>query len=407
MQTETLEKLCDLIVDCPHFTPRWTDRGVIVTRNQNIRNGRLDLSSPSYTDEDTYKKRIRRATPSEGDLIFTREAPMGEICMIPKGLKCCLGQRQVLLRPNKDIDGRYLLYAMQSKYVLHQVFWSEGTGSTISNVRLPDLKALKIPRNQHSELAIAKTLGALDDKIENNRQMNETLEEMASAIFKSWFMDFDPVHAKAAGNAPTNMDAETAALFPSSFGDDGLPVGWEVRTVSDFAKIKGGKQLPKTRFVEKGECPVFGGAGEMGRTDQFNAEGFVITVGRVGAYCGQFFSHRGNAWVNNNASQIMPSNDVSGEWLITALRALDLEPIKKGAAQPFVSNSDIAALPIVYPSEQVLKVFAELICHFQLKIEANQTESATLSSLRDTLLPKLMSGEIRMKDAEREVEVAV
>ena len=87
----------------------------------------------------------------------------------------------------------------------------------------------------NEQKSIASVLGVLDDKIENNRRMNETLEEMARAIFKSWFVDFDPVHAKVAGNAPVHMDAETAALFPNSFADDGLPIGWTKKIISNFA----------------------------------------------------------------------------------------------------------------------------------------------------------------------------
>src|SRR5260221_2248627 len=98
-----LGDVCERIVDCPHSTPKWTDHGFIVLRNQNIRNGRLDLSSPSYTDAKHYKHRINRAKPVAGDIIFTREAPMGEVCIIPDGLQCCVGQRQVLLRPAKTI----------------------------------------------------------------------------------------------------------------------------------------------------------------------------------------------------------------------------------------------------------------------------------------------------------------
>lgn len=97
-----LSELCEAIVDCPHSTPAWTDSGVVVLRNQNIRNGRLDLSEPSYTDERHFAERTRRAVPRQGDLVITREAPMGEVCMIPPGLRCCLGQRMVLLRPDRD-----------------------------------------------------------------------------------------------------------------------------------------------------------------------------------------------------------------------------------------------------------------------------------------------------------------
>ena len=131
-----LSELCERIVDCPHSTPVWTDYGPIVLRSQNIRNGRLDLSAPSYTDNAHFQARTRRAAPTEGDLVITREAPMGEVCSIPPGLQCCLGQRMVLLRPNRaKIDSRYLLFALQSNSVRHEIFVNEGTGSTVSNLK--------------------------------------------------------------------------------------------------------------------------------------------------------------------------------------------------------------------------------------------------------------------------------
>ena len=196
----TLESMCELIVDCPHSTPKWTDSGVIVLRNQNIKNGVLDLSSPSYTNEKDYEKRVKRAVPKRGDIVFTREAPMGDVCKIPSDLRCCLGQRQVLLRPKLDISGDYLFWSLQSPQVQEQISWNEGTGSTVSNVRIPVLKALNIPRldSLTSEVKTAKILSDLAQKIQLNRQINQTLESMAQAIFQSWFVDFDPVKAKIA-----------------------------------------------------------------------------------------------------------------------------------------------------------------------------------------------------------------
>ena len=199
-----LDEVTEVIVDCPHSTPKWTDEGVVVLRNQNIRNGRLDLTSPSYTDEDSYQSRIKRAEPKTGDLVLTREAPMGEVCIVPENLRCCLGQRMVLMRvANEIIDSQYLLYTLQSPYLKNQISWNEGTGTTVSNIRIPNIKAFRIPTPSLVEQkAIAHILGSLDDKIELNRQMNATLEAMAQALFKSWFVDFDPVidNALAAGN---------------------------------------------------------------------------------------------------------------------------------------------------------------------------------------------------------------
>ena len=111
IECRTIKELCSVVVDCPHSTPTWTAEGKIVVRSNNIKNGRIDFSSPSYTDDEHFQQRIKRATPQGGDIIITREAPMGEVGMIPEGIVCCLGQRMVLLRANPEIcDNYYLLY---------------------------------------------------------------------------------------------------------------------------------------------------------------------------------------------------------------------------------------------------------------------------------------------------------
>ncbi|TOH87049.1 restriction endonuclease subunit S, partial [Vibrio parahaemolyticus] len=246
-ETATLDSLCELVVDCPHSTPKWTDEGIIVLRNQNIKNGVLDLSAPSFTNEEDYLKRIKRAAPKAGDIVFTREAPMGEVCMIPEGLKCCLGQRQVLLRPKSDVNGQYLFWALQSPYVQQQIAWNEGTGSTVSNVRIPVLKALNIPRISNEDM-VAKSLSDIASKMALNTQNNQTLEQMAQAIFKSWFVDFDPVKAKMNGDLPEGMDAATASLFPEKLVESDLgliPDGWNINYIKDFGKVVTGKTPPK------------------------------------------------------------------------------------------------------------------------------------------------------------------
>jgi type I restriction enzyme, S subunit len=206
-----LTELCEQIADCPHSTPLWTESGVVVLRNQNIRDGRLDLGSPSYTDEAHYEQRSRRARLRAGDLVLTREAPMGEVCMIPSGLRCCLGQRMVMLRADPaKCDPRFLLYSIQSDEVQHEIRVNEGTGSTVSNLRIPLLEALPIPHpSLREQKAIAAVLGALDDKIELNRRMNATLEAMARALFQTWFVDAT---------------------------ENGLPNGWREGTIGEVAE---------------------------------------------------------------------------------------------------------------------------------------------------------------------------
>jgi len=139
---------------------------------------------------------------------------MGEVCMVPPDLRCCLGQRMVLLRPNRErAVPRYLLYALQSKVVQDEIAVNEGTGSAVSNLRIPLIESLPIPTPPLPEQrAIAHILGTLDDKIELNRRMNETLEAMARALSKAWFVDFEPVRAKAEGR-DTGLAREIAELI--------------------------------------------------------------------------------------------------------------------------------------------------------------------------------------------------
>lgn len=251
--------------------------------------------------------------------------------------------------------------------------------------------------------SISTLLGALDDKIELNRRMNETLEAMARAIFKDWFVDFGPTRAKMEGRAPY-LASDIWSLFPDRLDDEGKPKGWALRPVGDFAELRGGKQLEKEYITSTGSIPVFGGAGVMGFTAKHNADGFVISVGRVGAYCGQFFSHRGKAWINNNASIIRQFVKIPGEWLFQSLLHADIEVIKKGAAQPFVSNTDVANMPITWPGEKVVQRYADISISLLLKIDQNNAESSALAATRDFLLPKLMSGEVRVSEALATVE---
>src|SRR5690606_36967630 len=155
---------CAGVFDCHHSTPLWTDAGPVVIRNQNIMNGKLDLSSPSFTNEAHFAERTRRAVPRFGDLVITREAPMGLVCAIPRGLRCCLGQRMVLLRINESTaDSSYILYALQSEHVQRLISVLGGTGSTVSNLRIPVLKSLPllVPK-QPEQRAIAAALSNVD-----------------------------------------------------------------------------------------------------------------------------------------------------------------------------------------------------------------------------------------------------
>lgn len=418
LPTDMLDDVCDLIVDCPHSTPKWTDSGYLVLRNQNIRNGCLNLSNRSYTDKKNYLHRIKRAKPKKHDIIFTREAPMGEVCLVPDGLECCVGQRQVLLRANEGIDPVYLFYALQSPYVRHQILWNEGTGSTVSNVRIPILKKLKIPRHPNNENNIADILKAIEDKTDLNQRMNETLEAMARALFKSWFVDFDPVCAKAEGREPEGMDTATAALFPAAFNDDGLPEGWDKISVSDIGEVVTGK-TPSTKdagnyghdipfvtipdmhnriFVT--ECGKY--LSKKGADSQKNK---YLPAGSICISCiatpGLTILTHKFCQTNQQINAVIPSNTELSSFRYWQLKGMSEEVISKGSGGSVFHNlnkSQFSALKIIEPNIEAATFYAKAITPMMDRILFNQRQSITLSQLRDILLPNRISGELRIDD---------
>jgi type I restriction enzyme S subunit len=202
-------------------------------RSQDIRSGVLRVEQAAHVSEDTYRERTSRVVPQHGDLLYSREGTyFGIAAEVPPDTPVCLGQRMVLIRPKTDrLQFRFLRYWLNSPALaLHVAGHRDGT--VAERLNLPTIRGLPVaepPLDQQER--IGQILGSLDDKIEVNRRTNETLEAMARTLFRSWFVDFDPVRAKANGRRPHGLDAANAALFPAAFEDTPLgpiPKGWKV-----------------------------------------------------------------------------------------------------------------------------------------------------------------------------------
>jgi len=416
----SLIELCDSITDCSHSTPVWTSSGKIVIRNANIKNGRLDLSTPSYTDVEHFNKRIKRQKPEPGDLIITREAPMGEVCIIPDGIECCLGQRMVLLKPKKNIcSNKYLLYAILSNYVQNQISWSKGTGTTVSNLRIPHLEQLKIPYvDINSQKLIAATLSCLDEKIELNSRMNKKLDEMAQAIFKYWLVDFEFTDEN--GNPYKSSGGK---MIDSELGE--IPKGWRVIKVGDidvkisdyvangsFASLKQNVTLYEEinyayfirnvdlkarvfkKFVDEHSYNF------LSKTKLFGNEVIISNVGDVGSVFLCPILDKPMT-LGNNIIMIKSENKVYYNYFMYLLfkdsYGKDLiKSITGGSAQPKFNKTDFRSLKIILPTDDVIVQFNDLVEKlFELR-NKNSSEITTLTIIRDTLLPKLLSGEIEL-----------
>jgi len=186
-----LDDVCLNIVDCEHKTAPIQDIGIPSIRTTDIKNGVVDFEGANKVSEITYKKWTRRLEPQEFDLILAREAPVGEVGIIPKNQKACLGQRTVLLRPNpQKVYPYYLLFLLLSREVKHEMM-IRASGSTVEHLNMSDIRGLKLPDIPplEEQRAIASVLSCLDEKIDNLRKQNKTLEAIAQTLFKHWFID--------------------------------------------------------------------------------------------------------------------------------------------------------------------------------------------------------------------------
>ena len=381
----------------------WTTSGVPVVKIANVKDGSLTMDGCSFVAQRIADQAGEFALRA-GDILISMTGYIGDVALVrERDLPAVLNQRvgRFSVRDHKRLDKRFLFYLLREGEV-RQKIEGLGYGSAQPNVSPTLIQGVEVSLPPLPEQrAIAHILGTLDDKIELNRRMSETLEAMARALFKSWFVDFDPVRAKAEGRDP-GLPKPLADLFPARLVDSELgeiPEGWEVVPFEALASIRGGKQLPTEDCMPSGSFPVFGANGVMGFTDQATHDGFVIAFGRVGAYCGSVHWTYGGAWINNNASSVVPAR--WPEYVLQVMLEADFEGLRRGSAQPFIPNSSLAGIPVVRPPDSVLDAFSSLAAPLRLREQACQGESRALAALRDTLLPKLISGELRVEDAEK------
>jgi len=351
---------------------------------------------------------VDRYAIEAGDILIAMTgATVGKVGRFPLTYeRFYLNQRvgKVYLTARSKADYRYLYYVLSQDIYVRQMFGT-ADGSAQANISGTQIERLEIPFPALPEQrAIAHILGTLDDKIELNRQMNETLEAMARALFKSWFVDFDPVRAKAEGR-DTGLPRRLADLFPGSFEDSELgpvPCGWHLRKWGDLISLEYGKAL--TGYDrEDGAYAVYGTNGRIGTHSEALCPHAGIIVGRKGAYRGVHYCDA-PFFVIDTAFYLAPKVPLEMRWAYYELLRMDINSMDSGSAIPSTSRKEFCGISVVAPPVLLQQFYVELLRPMWIRQARNEIESRTLASLRDTLLPKLISGELRVKDAERFLE---
>lgn len=377
---------------------------------------------------------MTRGLPKAGDVVFTTEGPMGEVIQLTEETaKYALGQRIVTMRGKKGIlDNAFLRYLLTTPHQ-QAVLASYATGTTVLGISQAALRSVPISFPKWEEqLEIAEVLTALDDKIELNQRMNETLEALAQAIFKDWFVTFGPTRRKMEGEAdpvailgglipdPTKA-TPLAALFPGSFGEDGLPEGWEEGALGVLAESVGSvvqpaSIAPSTPYIGLEHMPRQSIAlGEWGTADSVTSAKAAFTKGQIlFGKLRPYFHKVGLAPVDGVASTdivVLDAKDTNDRALIATVASTEsfvnyTDLGSDGTKMPRTSWAKMKAYPISIADRPVLDAFNDIVQPLHDKIVSSIGENRALAETRNYLLPKLMSGAVRVRDAAAMIEGA-
>ncbi|MDF2153559.1 restriction endonuclease subunit S [Vibrio sp. CAU 1672] len=402
-----LNDVLSTIIDYRGKTPPKSETGIAVLTAASVKDGRVLKDKVSYISQETYEKVTTRGFPQEGDVLITTEAPVGEVAPFPTDKTYHITRRIMALRGNGDIiDSAFLLYALLGPHNQSQLEACT-RGSTVPRVLKTDITGLEFPLPPLPvQQQIGVFLAAIDAKIGLNSRTNQTLEAMAQAIFKSWFVDFNPVKAKMRGEQPEGIDVETASLFPEKLVESELgliPEGWGVGELSKLFELHRGFDLPKSKRQD-GEYPVYAAGGYHGTHNEFKMEPPGIITGRSGVI-GNVYLSLDKYWPLNTTLYVREFRTCGPYYAYHLLRSLDLKSLNSGSAVPSLNRNFVHSTNVCHPDSDVLAKFEEIVTPLFEKMVANNEQNKSLSELRDTLLPKLLSGEIELGQAQELAEV--
>lgn len=395
----------------------YTSTGVRVIRGTNISNTRSWKGDWVFVSE-KFADKISRCEVTSGDLVFPHRGSIGEVAIVPKD-----GQRYFLSTSLMKIsispslaDPLFVFYYLKSNAGRHEILrFGSQVGTPGIGQPLTSLRQFRVPCPPLSvQSAIASLFASLDDKIELNRRMNETLEATAQAIFKDWFVDFGPTRAKMEGRVPY-LAPDIWSLFPDRLDDEGKPQGWNVKPLDQVADFLNGLALQKYPANGGTSLPVIKiaqlRAASVASADLASTEipkDYIVENGEV------LFSWSGSllqrVWTAGRGALNQHLFKVTSKqfpkwfffhWIAEHMPSFQATAASKATTMGHIQRHHLTQAVTFIGTPAVMKAADEIIGPLFNRQIANDLESRTLAGMRDFLLPKLMSGEVRVKGAEK------
>lgn len=399
------------VIDSLHKTPKYSDSGYPMIRAQEIIGGNLKIEGAALVSKEVFDDFSKNHSSQIGDLVFSRVgAHSGKVSYVNTEIPFCLGQNTVFIIP-KLIDNRFLYYILSSPLSKQQIE-QQAVVSSYKTISLKTIRGLHIKMPPLPEQkAIAKILSAIDDKIENNLAMNKTLEDMAMAMYKHWFVDFGPF--------------KEGKFIDSELGL--IPEGWKVKPIGDVIDTVGGG-TPKTKTKEYWEDGTINwySPTDLTRSNSLYSNKSAKKITSLGlqkssarlfpkgsllmssrATIGALTINRKEACTNQGFITMIPNENVCvyqlHGWAVENMNLI----ISKANGSTFkeISKTNFRALPILTGAK--IKEYKLEVSNSYKRIESNLLEIETLTQLRDTLLPKLISGKVRLKEFEEKLTAAL
>jgi len=390
----------DLLTDGSHFSPKEKKKGSYYMASvKDMTEHKINLNSCKRIEKDAFERLTKaNCKPKRGDVLFSKDGTMGICFVFNQSEPIVVLSSIAILRPSKEFNSYFLKYYLSNNRILNLIISGHSSGSALPRLTLTNLKDIPVVKPSIKEQhAVAKILSDLDSKIELNNQMNKTLESIAQAIFKRWFIDFE-------------FPNENGEPYKSSGGEmveselGMIPKGWCLKRIGEIIINHDSNRIPlsrRERDDRHGIYPYYGATGVIDYIDDYIFNGIYLLLAEDGSVVNtddtpvlQYVD--GKFWCNNHAHVLTGRDNFSTEFIYCLLRTTNVKGLVTGAVQLKINQSNLNELKVIAPPKELLEDFQNIVKNLFATLRLKRIENSELGTIRDLLLPKLMTGKIRV-----------